>query len=117
MGFYIMDTPKYISSLEKNGDVYSVMNVISVPKEIEGYLNKMKTTIVYSVSKIDYSDTSIKYNEKIYKTVQGFYIYLSLREVGTHAGLTIYYKQEQQNEMSLFVGQLLKQFKNATINI
>jgi hypothetical protein len=117
MGFSIMDTPKYISSLEKNGDIYSVMNVVSVPKEIEGYLNKMKTTIVYSVSKIDYSDTSIKYNEKIYKTVQGFYIYLSLSEVGTHAGLTIYYKQEQQNEMSLFVGQLLKQFKNATINI
>jgi hypothetical protein len=117
MGFSIMDTPKYISNLEKNGEIYSVMNVISVPKEIEGYLNKMKTTIVYSISKIDYIDTTIKYNEKIYKTAQGFYIYLSLREVGTHAGLTIYYKQEQQNEMSLFVGQLLKQFKNATINI
>lgn len=112
-----MDTPKYISNLEKNGEIYSVMNVISVPKEIEGYLNKMKTTIVYSVSKIDYIDTTIKYNQKIYKTAQGFYIYLSLREVGTHVGLTIYYKQEQQNEISLFVGQLLKQSKNATINI
>lgn len=112
-----MDTPKYISNLEKNGEIYSVMNVISVPKEIEGYLNKMKTTIVYSVSKIDYIDTTIKYSQKIYKTAQGFYIYLSLREGGTHAGLTIYYKQEQQNEMSLFVGQLLKKFKNETINI
>jgi hypothetical protein len=113
----MMSIPKYISNLEKNGDIFSVMNVISVPKEIEGYLNKMKTTVVYSDSKIDYIDTSIRYNEKIYKTVQGFYIYLSLREVGTHAGLTIYYKQEQQNEITLFVGQLLKQFKNATINI
>lgn len=113
----MMNIPKYISNLEKNGDIYSIMNVISVPKEIEGYLNKMKTTVVYSDSKIDYIDTSIRYNEKIYKTVQGFYIYLSLREAGTHAGLTIYYKQEQQNEITLFVGQLLKQFKNATINI
>lgn len=112
-----MNTPKYIKNLEKDGGVYSVLNALSVPKEIEGYLDKMKTTVVYSVSKIDYNNTSIKYNEKIYKTAQGFYIYLSLREVGTHAGLTIYYKQEQQNEMSLFVGQLLKQFKNATINI
>lgn len=113
----MMSIPKYISNLEKNGDIFSVMNVISVPKEIEGYLNKMKTTVVYSDSKIDYIDTSIRYNEKIYKTVQGFYIYLSLREVGTHAGLTIYYKQEQQNEITLFVGQLLKQFKNTIINI
>ena len=111
-----MDTPKYINNLEKHGGVYSVLNVMSIPKEIEGYLNKMKTTVVYSISKIDYNDATIKYNEKIYKTAQGFYIYLSLREVGTHAGLTIYYKQEQQNEITLFVGQLLKQFKNATIN-
>lgn len=83
-----------------------------------GYLNKMKTTVVYVDSSIDFnSDLTINYNEKIYKTVQGFYIYLSLKENHLQYKLTIYYKQEQQNEMTIFVGQLLKQFKNATINI
>lgn len=110
-----MDTPKYISNLEKKGEIYSVLNVVSIPKEIEEYLNKMKTIVVYSISRIDYNDTSIKYNEKIYKTAQGFYLYLSLNGPGDHAKLTIYYKQEQQNEITLFIGQLLKQFKQTQI--
>jgi hypothetical protein len=48
--------------------------------------------------------------------MQGFYIYLSLKEDGIPT-ITIYYKQEQLNEMIFFVQQLLKQFKNATINV
>ena len=52
----------------------------------------------------------------MYKTVQGFFIYLSIKGDGTPV-ITIYYKQEQLNEMTLFVGQLLKQFKNATTDI
>ena len=115
--FYKMNTPKYIKKLEKDGDIFSVLNILSVPMEFEKFVDGLKTTLVYSVSRADYKDGLVKYNEKIYKTTQGFYIYLSLREVGTHVGVTIYYKQEQLNEVTLFVRGLLKQFKNATINI
>lgn len=115
--FYKMNTPKYIKKIEKDGDIFSVLNILSVPMEFEKFIDGLKTTLVYSVSRTDYKDGVVKYNDKIYKTPQGFYIYLLLREVGTHVGLTIYYKQEQLNEVTLFVRGLFKQFKNATANI
>ncbi len=114
--FKMMDKPKYIEKLEEGGDVYSIINILSVPKEFEKSIDGLKTTLVYSESNADYKDGKIKYIEKIYKTAQGFYIYLSLGE-GAHVGLTIYYKQEKLNEVTLFVGGLLKKFKNATVNV
>ena len=107
---------EYIKKLEEGGETYSVINILSVPKEFEKSIDGLKTTLVYSESNADYKDGKIKYNEKIYKTAQGFYIYLSLGE-GAHLGLAIYYKQEKLNEVTLFVGGLLKQFKNATVNV
>ncbi len=114
--FYNMEKIEYIKKLEQGGETYSAINILSVPNEIEQYLDKIKSTVVYSVGDLKYPDTKIKYTEKIYKTAQGFYIYLSLKGYGTPV-ITIYYKQEQLSEMTLFVGQLLKQFKNATVNV
>jgi hypothetical protein len=114
--FYSMEKIEYIKKLEEGGVVFSMVNILSVPKEIEQYLNKIKSTIIYSIADLTYPNIEIKYTEKIYRTVQGFFIYLSIREDGTPV-ITIYYKQEQLNEMTLFVGQLLKQFKNATVNV
>ena len=113
---YKMEKIEYIKKLEAGGVVFSMVNILSVPKEIEQYLNKIKSTIIYSIGDLTYPNIEIKYTEKIYRTVQGFFIYLSIRENGTPV-ITIYYKQEQLNEMTLFVGQLLKQFKNATVNV
>jgi hypothetical protein len=111
-----MEKIEYIKKLEVGGDVFSMVNILSVPKEIEQYLNKITSTVVYSVGDITYPSVKINYIERIYKTMQGFYIYLSLKENGVPI-ITIYYKQEQLNEMIFFVQQLLKQFKNATINV
>lgn len=113
---YSMEKIEYIKKLEEGGVAFSMVNILSVPKEIEQYLNKIKSTIIYSIADLTYPNIEIKYTEKIYRTVQGFFIYLSIREDGTPV-ITIYYKQEQLNEMTLFVGQLLKQFKNATVNV
>ena len=114
--FYSMEKIEYIKKLEEGGVVFSMVNILSVPKEIEQYLNKIKSTIIYSIGDLTYPNIEIKYTEKIYRTVQGFFIYLSIIEDDTPV-ITIYYKQEQLNEMTLFVGQLLKQFKNATVNV
>ena len=113
---YSMEKIEYIKKLEEGGVVFSMVNILSVPKEIEQYLNKIKSTIIYSIGDLTYPNIEIKYTEKIYRTVQGFFIYLSIIEDDTPV-ITIYYKQEQLNEMTLFVGQLLKQFKNATVNV
>ena len=50
-------------------------------------------------------------SNKIYKTKQGFYLYLLFRD--TITDITIYYKQTQLNELTLFMGQLIKQFKSS----
>ena len=113
---YSMEKIEYIKKLEEGGVAFSMVNILSVPKEIEQYLNKIKSTIIYSIADLTYPNIEIKYTEKIYRTVQGFFIYLSIIEDDTPV-ITIYYKQEQLNEMTLFVGQLLKQFKNATVNV
>lgn len=113
---YSMEKIEYIKKLEEGGVAFSMVNILSVPKEIEQYLNKIKSTIIYSIGDLTYPNIEIKYTEKIYRTVQGFFIYLSIIEDDTPV-ITIYYKQEQLNEMTLFVGQLLKQFKNATVNV
>ena len=73
-----MEKIEYIKKLEEGGETYSLINLLSIPKEIEQYLNKIKSTIVYSVGDLNYPDIKINYTEKIYKTAQGFYIYLSL---------------------------------------
>jgi hypothetical protein len=112
-----MNKPKYIKKIEKDGEILSIMNLLSLPKEFEKYADGLKTTLVHSVVDVDYVDGIPKYCEKIYKTSQGFYLYLSLSKSGDHVGLTIYYKQEQLNELSIFVRGLLKQFKNATTDI
>jgi hypothetical protein len=111
-----MKKPKYIKKIERDGEVLSVLNLYSLPYKFEKFIDGLKTTIVYSVGRIDYEDVVFKYNKKIYKTAQGFYIYLSLRGVGNPV-VTIYYKQEQLNEITIFVRGLLKQFKNATTDI
>ena len=113
---YKREKIEYIKKLEEGGVVFSMVNILSVPKEIEQYLNKIKSTIIYSIGDLTYPNIEIKYTEKIYRTVQGFFIYLSIREDDTPV-ITVYYKQEQLNEMTLFVGQLLKQIKNATVNV
>lgn len=113
---YSMEKIEYIKKLEEGGVAFSMVNILSVPKEIEQYLNKIKSTIIYSIGDLTYPNIEIKYTEKIYRTVQGFFIYLSIIEDDTPV-ITIYYKQEQLSEMTLFVGQLLKQFKNATVNV
>ena len=51
----------------------------------------------------------------IFKTKQGFYLYLLLNT--TNVNLLVYYKQNQESELTIFLKQLIKQFNNdKTIN-
>jgi hypothetical protein len=99
---------EYILKLQKEVGIFSTAT-LSLPISIDDFIGKRKVTIVHSHSMIG-DDGKKVYQEKIYKTTQGFYIYL-VREDELMFNLTIYYKQEQSNEFDLFIGQLLKQFK------
>lgn len=94
--------------LENEGEIFST-NIIYLPETIDGFLSNKKVILVYSDS-ITNEEGKRVYNEKLYKTTQGFYIYL-VREEQLIFKTTFYYKQEQSNEFDLFIGQLLKQFK------
>jgi len=108
-----MKKPKWLKQIEKNDKVLSLSKLYSLPKEFDDFINK-KVTILYSKSDIDTDSGKFIFKEKLYKTMQGFYLYLSFR--GDEIDVDIYYKQEQHNELIIFITQLLKQFKNATTN-
>ena len=115
-----MHISKYILKLEEKGDIFSTMT-LSLPIEFDVFIGGKKVIIIHSHFTMN-TDGKRIYKEKLYKTTQGFYIYL-FREHEYITGqqqmieVTIHYKQEQSNEFDLFIGQVLKQFKNATNNI
>jgi hypothetical protein len=108
-----MEKPNYIKECELKDEVYSI-NSITMPEGFDDYLKDKKMELVYSESSTDFETSKTMFSLKIYKTKQGFYLYLLIRD--TKTDITIYYKQKQQDELTIFMGQLIKQFKNATIN-
>jgi hypothetical protein len=106
-----MEKPEYIVKL--NQDLSTTK--VSVPKGFDDYLKDRKVNLLYSESEVSFEDTKFTYNSKIYKTQQGFYLYLLFKE-GDVDDMIVYYKQEQLNELTIFITQLIKQYKNATTN-
>lgn len=105
--------PEYIEKLE-DGKLFSSVE-INVPDEFQEFLDGRSLTTVYSDSWVDYETSKFNVRCKIYSTKQSFYLYLFKSDIEGKS-LVIYYKEEQLNELKLFIGQLLKTFKNGTIN-
>ena len=106
-----METPEYIIKL--NQDLSTT--VVSLPKGFDDYLKDRKVTLIHTESNITFEDIKFIYKTKLYKTQQGFYLYLLFNKEDVE-DMIIYYKQEQLNELTVFITQLIKQFKNATTN-
>jgi hypothetical protein len=109
-----MDTPNYIKDYEHREGILS-RNTVVMPKGFDDFLKDKKVSIVYSESISDFDSSKISFKSKIYKTQQGFYLYLLFDDDGK-TDMTIYYKQSQLSELTIFITQLIKQFKNATTN-
>jgi hypothetical protein len=106
-----MEKPEYIIKLTQ--DLSTMM--VSLPKGFDDYLKDRKVTLLYSDSDASFEDVKFTYKTKLYKTQQGFYLYLLFNKQDVE-DMIIYYKQEQLNELTIFITQLIKQFKNATTN-
>ena len=104
-----MDTPHYIKDYEQREGILS-RNTILMPEGFDDFLKDKKLLIVYSESISDFNTGKISFKTKIYKTQQGFYLYLLFGDDGK-TDMTIYYKQSQLSELTIFITQLLKQFK------
>ena len=86
-----------------------------MPEGFDEYLKDKKMVLVYSEANSDFETGKTLFKTKIYKTQQGFYLYLLFGDDGK-TDMTIYYKHSQLSELTIFITQLFKQFKNATTN-
>lgn len=109
-----MEIPEFIKDYMKNDGILSRVDII-MPKGFDEYLKDKKMTTIYSDSTSDFESGKITLNSKIYKTQQGFYLYLFFG-MSDNVSATIYYKESQSSELTIFIKQLIKQFKNATTN-
>jgi hypothetical protein len=99
--------PDYIERIEiVEGDNFSVMNLPLGNIEFEKFIDS-KFELVHSISDIK-QNSKIIFKEKLYKTKQGFYLYLLITE-DDGIQSRIYYKQKQLDELRLIIGQILKQ--------
>ena len=109
----IIETPKYIET--ESEEVFSRIIVEFQKKGIDEFISNKTFTVVWSEGNTDEQTGKIKFRKKIYKTKQGFYLYLLLNT--TNVNLLVYYKQNQESELTIFLKQLIKQFNNdKTIN-
>jgi len=113
----IFGKPDFIKKIEEESGILSIMNYKTLPQS-DFRLIDSKLDTVWSVSSF-LGDNNIFWNEKIYKTKQNFYIRVEaiktfdLRDMWV---LSIYYKQEQFNELLLFIKSLTKELENARID-
>ena len=105
--------PDYIEKLE-DGKLFSTVE-INVPDDFQKYLESRSMTLVHSENFVNFDDGNFTTLTQIFSTKQPFYLYL-LKGSFDDRTLVIYYKEEQINELKVFVKQLLKTYKNGTIN-
>ena len=109
--------PKFIKRNEKTLGVLSSLQINFPDDSIFKFLNGRSFEVVWSqgLSDIHTGTGKIIVEKIIFKTKQGFYLYLLMNT--TNVNLLVYYKQNQESELTIFITQLLKQFKNdKTIN-
>jgi hypothetical protein len=111
----MVSKPEYIIGVENGGKPFSTLE-LEVPEDFPKFLDGRAFTTVFSDSLMEFKTGEVKVRSKIYLTKQSFYLYLFKSEMDDK-DLVIYYREEQSNELKLFIGQLLKTYKNGTTNI
>ena len=110
----MVSKPDYIIKVEDE-KLFSTLE-LDVPEDFQKFLDGRAFTTVFSDSWMEFETSEFKTRSKIYLTKQAFYLYL-LKDSIDSKTLVIYYKEEQLNELKLFIRQLLKTYKNGTTNI
>lgn len=106
-----MKKPKYIKQREKESEItFSSMILYFNTDGLDKFISNRSFTLVWSDGRIEKTNGEIFLSEKLFLTKQGFYIYLSSNKLPD--SMMVYYRQEQYDELRIFMGQLLKQLKN-----
>jgi len=106
----MVEKPEYMTNKEIGSDVFSSLRLDFPDHSIYKFIDNRSLEVVWSEAFAGIINGKITFNKKIYKTKQGFYLYLLLGEV--ESNLIVYYNQSQYSELTIFIQQLLKQFNN-----
>jgi|LauGreDrversion4_2_1035121.scaffolds.fasta_scaffold14305_5 hypothetical protein len=98
----------FFENKEENNELFSVLNVSS-SFELDTFMNRKNLIMIKSKS--NYIDSSINYEECLFQTSAGFYLYLEKLLSTDFYKLSFYYKEEQLNEVKIFLNQLIKNKK------
>lgn len=110
-----MVKPEFIQYLELQEGVFSVMKFHRFDKNILKYFDEKKYDRVFEIGVVNLTGKA-RWDEVIYKTKQEFYLGFKSTDDGEFYILDIYYKPEKRNELLFFTNQILKPFKDGTIN-
>jgi len=110
-----MVKPEFIQYLELQEGVFSVMKFHRFDKNILKYFDEKKYDRVFEIGVVNVTGKA-RWDEVIYKTKQEFYLGFKSTDDGEFYILDIYYKPENYKELLFFINQLLKPFKDGTIN-
>ena len=101
-----MKKSNYIEMVEKDENIYfSVMDLPDATTEFLKFTSE-KFELIHSVADME-QNSKISFKEKLFLTKQKFYIYLLITD--DDIKVRIYYKQRQISELTIIIGQLLKQ--------
>lgn len=97
----------FLNEIFENGS-FSMVEVDG-DLELKTLLNKKNIFLIKSNSSFN---KEINYYECLFKTSAGFYLHLSKKENTDFFKLVIYYKEDQKNELLIFINQLKKQLND-----
>lgn len=106
-----MSIPLFIEIDDKEFGNFSVMKFNVENIDMISFLDNKKLEIIHSDSDIDF-DNNIRWNRVVFKTKQNFYLCLDKTKNKENSwDISVYYKSKQQNELILFMRQIIKQIK------
>lgn len=108
---------EYIIQLERENGVFSLLDFHRYSDNLIKYLEEKNLKVVFQKGVVS-NKGKAKWEEVIFETAQKFYFQVNTINVNgeDEYGLTIYYKPEQFKELIFLTTQLLKPFKDGTVN-
>jgi hypothetical protein len=101
----------FYKNIENEFGVLSSVNLIINDDRLYNQIKNYNFEIVYEEKKYDLDQSSYINLREILKTKQNFYIDIT-HNTENIFNVSIYYRPNQFNELSLLINQIIKQYKN-----
>lgn len=109
--------PEYIVKLEERDNTfYSVIHFHFFSGNASAFFKEKNFLVVFQNGSVSV-DGKYTWIEEILETKQKFYLYIkNIADDKDKSSVTIYYIPDQFNEVVFFINNIIKQFRDATVN-